>query len=549
MPRRLLALIALLLGSLSVVIGQSAADDSDIKALKKAQLPTDGPGLIEYFRQRTIGEADKSKLQALIRKLGDPVYSVRDAATKDLIAAGLPALGLLRQATSDPDVEIARRAERCLQSIEKVPGGTASIAGARVLAELKTPGAVPALLNYLPYADDENVADELREALFTLSTANGRPDDDLLKALDDGHPIRRGAAGEALLRAHSDAARRLLTDPDADVRLRAHLAAIMYGKDKAALPGLISLLAEPPPLPAWKAEELLSRLAGDTAPSVALGKTPEARQKCRDAWNEWWNSNIAKVDLARLESVPRQLGLTLIVQNDQRNVTGKVYEVNPDGEIQWKIDNIQAPFDAIVVGKDRVLIIEEGGLQIRLHDFQGNTLWTKQMQSASHLQPLPQGHVLIAARNQLTEWNAKRENVFHLQRERFDLAAAVKDKSGDYLLLTTGGTIIRVNNQKKELKSFAGVPARFYFAGMDVAPNGNIIITHPNGVTEFNPDGVKVWEKSVSGQPTSVQRLPSGNTLIAGLQDRSVIEVDRQKKVVWEYKPADGAMPKKARRR
>src|SRR5437763_1722749 len=124
-----------------------------------AQVGTDGPALLGYFRRRTVGEAERQRLEQLIRQLGDDAFAARERAADELVRAGLPAVGLLRQAQADADVEVARRAERCLQRIEKVPSTSLSADAARMVAVRKPPGAVAVLLNYLPLADDDTVPD------------------------------------------------------------------------------------------------------------------------------------------------------------------------------------------------------------------------------------------------------------------------------------------------------------------------------------------------------------------------------------------------------
>ena len=52
----------------------------------------------------------------------------------ELVEVGLPAVGLLRQGLTDPDVEVARRCERCLKRIEHdVPISEVSAAVARLV--------------------------------------------------------------------------------------------------------------------------------------------------------------------------------------------------------------------------------------------------------------------------------------------------------------------------------------------------------------------------------------------------------------------------------
>ena len=119
--------------ALAAPVGTNKATNpaADEQLLQRAQLGTDGPALLAYFRQRTVGDADRQRIEGLIRQLGDPSYALRERATTELVACGLPAIGPLRQAQDNPDVEVARRAERCLERIERVPSTDLSAAAAR----------------------------------------------------------------------------------------------------------------------------------------------------------------------------------------------------------------------------------------------------------------------------------------------------------------------------------------------------------------------------------------------------------------------------------
>src|SRR5205085_7161234 len=109
---------------------------------------------------------------------------------------------------------------------------------------------VEVLLAYLPFADDENVAGAVREALATLAYADGKAHPALLRALHDPLPVRRAVAAEALCqRGHPElwpAVRRLWRDPKLAVRARAALA-LAAQLDADSIPVLIDLLAEMPP--------------------------------------------------------------------------------------------------------------------------------------------------------------------------------------------------------------------------------------------------------------------------------------------------------------
>src|SRR5438067_13325590 len=184
--RRLVIGVAVGLAALAAGRGADAPPEAaDEATLKAGRIGRDGPSLLAYFRQRTVGEADRARIVSLVRQLGDPDFTVREKASAELEAVGLPAVGLLRQAERDPDVEIVRRAERCLQRIEKVPSTALSAAAARLVARRPPEGAAEVLLNYLPLSDDETVSDGVRDALAAVARSDRRSDPVLLKALDD----------------------------------------------------------------------------------------------------------------------------------------------------------------------------------------------------------------------------------------------------------------------------------------------------------------------------------------------------------------------------
>jgi hypothetical protein len=75
--------------------------------------------------------------------------------------------------------------------------------------------------------------------------------------------------------------------------------------------------------------------------------------------------------------------------------------------------------------------------------------------------------------------------------------------------------------------------------GQDVQllKNGNVLVNCLPAVREYSPDGKIVWEagKEVAASPDSVQRLENGNTLIGDNAKHRVIEIDRDKKIVWSF--------------
>jgi hypothetical protein len=169
----------------------------DERTLKAAKVHTDGPGLLEFLRMQTPDPARVDKVKALVRKLGDDKFEVREKAAADLVALGEVAVPFLREATKDQELEVARRAQDCLDKIGERKSESVQGAVVRLLALRKPAGTAEALLNLLPHAD-EATAREIRSALYALAQRDGKPDPVLEKALEDKDPVRRAAAAAVL---------------------------------------------------------------------------------------------------------------------------------------------------------------------------------------------------------------------------------------------------------------------------------------------------------------------------------------------------------------
>src|SRR5205085_2523502 len=124
--------------------------------------------------------------------------------------------------------------------------------------------------------------------------------------LHDRLPARRAAAAFILGRSSAAEVRcrvePLLGDADPKVRLRA-AQGLAAGRDRAAVPVLIALLGESRPGVAWRAEELLYRIAGEHAP----GGEGDDRKKLVAGWHVWWREQGRQVDLGRAEQTDHHL--------------------------------------------------------------------------------------------------------------------------------------------------------------------------------------------------------------------------------------------------
>lgn len=526
--------LLIVLASLSLGLPSAHGETSilaDEKILKAAQLPTDGPGLLEYLRKQTGPQGGEQRIQALIRLLGDRSFRVREKASAELVTFKSKARPFLLQAVNDPDVEIGRRARACLASIN-ADGGSADVSMVRVLAARNPQGTLAALLAYLPAARSDQVVDEVEAALGTLSRP-GKPDPALLAALAGKDPLARAVAAVVLYRSYPDqrpAALKVLKDGDVQACFRAARGLAEAGA-REAVPVLIDMLTLLPADQAWKAEEMLFRLTDLQVPSVVLAKGKADREKCRAAWTGWWKKHAAKADLTLL-APPKQSGNILLTMLD----SGDLLEIDAAGKTLWQINGLDKALDVQVLPKDRVLVAEYQGKRVTERDLKGRVLWEYKGLTDGPLsaQRLKNGNTFIATQYRLLEVDPEGKEVFTYSKIGDTFRKAAKLPNGDIAFVTMSRSFIRLSPDKKELCSFT---TEIHANGgrLDVQPNGNVLVPQMdyNQVVEYDTLGKKVWEYRMD-EPIAAIRLSSGNTLITSLT-AAPVEVDAGGKKVWEY--------------
>jgi HEAT repeat protein len=540
------------LGPTAILGEEEAARAKCRKAWEDWWKSYDGPGLLKYFQELTPTDAERDKMQTWIKQLKSDSFDERVKATEELEKCGPSVLALLRRAVMSTDSEAATRAKKALAALEKKHQRTLGAAAgdaARLLSLHKPPGAVEALLAYLPSAEEESV-DAIRAALATLAQRDGKVEPALVKALTDPSPERRIGAAVALARGgpmeQREPVRKLLTDDDLSVRLPVAQALIPTG-DKEAVAVVIDLLLKMPAEQVWQAESLLCGLAEDKSPASMTGTDDKTRKKTRDEWAEWWRLNKDKVDLTKLDQPDRMLGFTLVAQLS-RGRNGTVMELGRDGKPRWQIDGLNYPMDARMIASDRVLIAEYSGGQVTERNTKGEILWTKRIQFPMACQRLANGNTFIVTRNQLVEVDRSGKEAMTHARNANDIMAGQKLRNGQMVFVTNAGALVRLDSTGKEIKTINVQPPQVYGANLEALPNGRILVPQyaNNRVTEYDADGKVVWEATAQ-QPTSVQRLPNGHTLVSSLYSQLMVELDRQGKEVTQTR-LDGRVTRVRRR-
>lgn len=539
-------------GNLPVV--NSAADSAaaaDLSMLKASGIPTDGPGLATYFKRRTATLSDQARIKELVRRLGDDEFKAREEASRQLVMLGPRARPFLQVALKDSDPEIARRAQDCLERIARGVTGASLCAAVRVLARRSLEergnekvGAAAVLLDYLPSAEEERIAETIYQVLPSLAVRDGKTEPALVTALTDKSAVKRAAAAAALCQARAPdvmpSVRKLLHDRDAHVRLRVGLALASKG-EKDAVPILIRLLDELPWTDTDPIMNLLERLAGPSMPAVVYGPDAESHRTYREAWESWWKEHQAKLDAAHLEQARRPRGFTMVVLLDE----GVIEDLNAANQVHWKIDDVAQPLDAqLLPGEERVLVAEHRANRVTERNLKGDRLWTKPVAGPLMAQRLPNGNTFIATRSQLFEIDKDGKEVFSYSRpDGGEFMRAAKLRDGDIVCLVQLGLAlvryVRLSPSGKdfnEIRSW-GVQVRTSGGRIEVLPNGHVLIPEMdnNRVVEYDADGQSVWETTLD-QPIAAVRRANGNTVVTLMRANRAVEVNRAGKEVWQFK-------------
>jgi ketosteroid isomerase-like protein len=523
----------------AATLAETEEEKADLATLKSAEVGTDAPALLAFFKKRTLSDETRTRIAKLIESLGADEFAIREKATADLLKLEGLCRAQVVQALKDPDLEIRKRARSILNQLGPAALETRLYApAARVLARRKPDGAVKALLDFLPCIDDPDVVEETGRALALLALGkDGKPDALLLAALKDPLVIRRCAAGEALARAGGSAARpavrMLLKDADPSIRRRVAFA-LLEAKDKTAIPTLIALVSSAASDDARAAEDMLNLIAGEKSPTPPATETAAGRERYRRAWEGWWKEHSANIDLAKIDLNAVGQHLLVVTLNVVKGTFGTVTATDMNGKVKWRLENLSYPIHASMSRRDRVLVCEYNLSQVSERDLKGNILWSKrsigQLLSAERL---ANGNTFVATRAQLYELDKDGRQIKTIAMTN-PILAAHRYKDGTYQVLQIGGTCAKLDSTGKVTNSYSvgfvqsAIGFRAHFL-----PNGGIIVPDYNRskIREFDGAGTLIKEMDAS-RPNAVVRLPNGHTLYTSRMRNLICELDRSGKEI-----------------
>jgi hypothetical protein len=549
---------------------------SDEDALKQAGLPIDEAGpLLDYLKARTLTDLDQSKIGDIIKKFAADDFEERVKATEEVERFGPAAIGPLKTAERDSDPEVAYRAKQALKRMEKVPHSQVSAAAVRAVVKLKPKEGPAVLIAFLPMADTEEVAEEIRTALTAMAvTEDGKPEPALIAALSDKSVLRRSAAYVALIEGGNTSEHvrikeafplvkaAVRKETDIDAKFRGLWALLMTSREKEFVPDLIDMIPKLPRGRIWQLEEFLLQFAGDAKPDVRFGKTDEQLNKAKEAWSGWWTKTGSKHDLVKFEFKPRITGYTDIIEYDYRGYgVYRVVTLGPDLKEKAKvggtgINQLNYPTDVRKLPNGNYLIAEMNNSRVTERDSTGKILKTTNIATPLNIDLLPDGGLVIVCRNQVIQYDKDMKQVWAHQRQQYDIMSGRRLPGGDVIFVTNtfqGANCYRLSAKEgKEVGKALTLGRIQQYQSIDATGDDKIMVCEFNRVAEYDlKTGKELW-KYDTNNPTSCQRLPNGNTLITLINagpGGKVIEVEPNGDIVWEYEAKDGLRAARAYRR
>ena len=327
-----------------------------------------------------------------------------------------------------------------------------------------------------------------------------------------------------------------MTDPAPEVRLFA-AASLLAAREPEAVPTLIALLSAQSHDLTFRAEDLLTHLAGAAGPTVWLDSTRDDNGgKVRTAWEAWWKTNAAKIDWAKFKRGEQALGLTLVVENQRADGGGRIYETNMDGIIRWQLASPN-PIDVQWLPGGRLLVSDSRASQIYEMDTRGVIGWKHTGIAATSCQRLPNGNTVISTYQNIIEFTREGKTVFSYATQGHTYHAR-KLPDGHYVWIDACGEIGEIDGDGKTIAKVK-VAADLAWGSIERLRNGHYLVAlgGVGKVQEVDMAG-KVYQSLAVNNPNRAVRLDNGHTLVASHGDQCIYEFDAAGERRWKHECA-----------
>lgn len=182
----------------------------------------------------------------------------------------------------------------------------------------------------------------------------------------------------------------------------------------------------------------------------------------------------------------------------------------------------------------RTLMATGSSNKVILLDPSDKKVWEYDCQNAWNAELLPNGNFLIVSygKKQVEEVTRDKKVVWSMP---ITSIRAKQLESGNVLISDYAGKrAVEVDRKTKKVIWEHPVPGDCW--DVQRLESGNTLIAYAGGVIEVTRAGKKVWESPEVKLAASAERLENGNTIIADYKGNRAIEVTAKGNTVWEFK-------------
>jgi hypothetical protein len=527
----------------SLAVDGSSADDEMPAAWQKilaaGELTPEPESLGPYLDGVIPSQEERARIALLLDEFTDAEFDRREEALAALLETKVVPWDLLAEKLHGDQPEAVWRAKKVAQRA-KQPDPVLHYAVLRVIAFKRMRGMTkPLVAGAQTFSGMPGLDDALDYALARTAGAA----DITREMLADGAPVPcRIAALQAFARVRGSLAlpriKKLLTADDEELRVAAAVAVVSLG-DPNALTTLADALTTGVRNTRIRAVHIL-RLATDVHFGYSIDSEQRDQQFVAKRWQEWIKANGDDVKLKPTPvRAPLLLGRTLVAfRSDNR-----VVEYDSRGLAVWRA-NVPTPVGVSGnLAGQRVIASYEGRSAI-IYDADGQLAKVIGLSGRPFSSRwLPGGSVLV------TDTSERRMYEFRPGSRR-GWTGYERGRPMDARRLATGGTLVAVVaphptdsviERDKDQKELWRLPDLKSPRAVQRLASGNTLVAEAEAgtVTEYTPAKTVAWRISQLGRPSDCQRLPSGNTLIA--TQTGAYEVTKEGKVVWSVKGRDVA--------
>jgi HEAT repeat protein len=494
------------------------------------EIRADVESIRSYLESLQADEQARRQRAVLIDQLGDADYHRREQAMKQLLPAPLVAVDQLEEAARNGPPEVRWRARQILDQAEQ-RFAELLLAVYRTVEQQQLAGLCEPLLASIPLVKDDYLREAARRALtVTVTPADAEFLRHQLSSPDAELRIAALTALAKLLGGEADPlALQMLGDADDRVRIAAARVLADHGR-RESLPALQSLL---------NSSELAVRVSTIKTLRSMTGKdfgfAPyedfASRAAAVGRWQQWLATEGNTAPLyCPLKDEAYELGRTLVC--DYR--LNRVIEFDAAGKQIWEAQVGQQPWSCQGLPNGHRLVTSYGDRSVVEFDSAGKQIW-KQAElpgGPTSVQRLDNGNTLMACTdsNQIVEIDREGAVVWQVTMAGRPCDAQRLDDGRTLVALQQSQRVVEIDRSGNVVWEMAAVSP---FAVQRIESGNTLVCSMGSGqVIECDRGGKTVWSKDGLRNPYDAQRLSNGNTLI--VDGTGLTEFDPVGKVVWQ---------------